>query len=312
MFLARRTNRMSRKRAFPEGNRSRHHRILLGQFMRDHRNRINRLAHAARFCGPAFLLALAMIAPAAQGGITIDDFTEGPLAVTLDSKNDIILTTQSGLDPQHAIGGNRLVYVQLNFPAMGMADVAVDTGGGTFSVDSTGPLEAYRLGWGLRLLSEGPASQALNADFSNIDFLRLTVLSASTTHTVFVQFRSGTNEATIATASINAVIAATATPTFVDIPLPNDPDIVWSDIDYLAFGEGPLASPFEVTFGGIVAVPEPGTLAIAGTAALALGGMMRRRRRGSRPVSAISPCRSVKISNSSGAIALRCGGHKPA
>ncbi len=214
-------------------------------------------------------------------GTVIDDFTEGPLAETLDAGTPGLDVLQEGLDPGGVIGGRRSVNVFLNFPASGEADVVVDTTAETFSVATTGELENYRLSWGLFHLTQGPASHALNADFSALDFIRIEVLAASQPHTAGIQFRSGVNEDSIESTVKFVLIPATATPLFIDVPIPQLPDLDPSDVDYIAIGEGPLGAGFALTLGGIVAIPEPGSLWLAGIGGLLLAatGALRRRTR---------------------------------
>jgi len=195
--------------------------------------------------------------------VTIDDFSAGPLDVTLTPSSPSSTLVQTGLPTASVIGGNRKHHAILNGPTLPgtEARIVTDTSVETYRLTSTADIEATRLDYGL-----GPASEpgpALDLDLSAFNAFRFDVISSVESGVTSITLRSGLNEDTpMGVTSDRFTFPASATPYSQMILFSSFFDLVdFSDIDFIRV-QGGGAAGLDYILDGIFVVPEPATLAL--------------------------------------------------
>lgn len=194
--------------------------------------------------------------------ITIDDFSAGPLEVTLTAGSPSLIQTQEGLPSSAVLGGNRHHVTVIDSPLdpNSEAKVLIDTFQETYRVSTNAHLEAYSLTYGLRTLAEGTIDQALNLDLTGFAGLRFDVVTSHFSDTATVSFRSGVDEGAIKSAfeTVSLPMSNTSYSAFVFFTpfLLSRIDI--SDVDSITLASS-VPAGFDITLGGIFVVPEAST-----------------------------------------------------
>src|SRR5690606_14650030 len=118
---------------------------------------------------------------------------------------------------------------------------------------------------------------------SSYDSLRIDVASAAVNHTMRVALRSGSNDGDIETVIQGVDILATNAPTSYLVSLASFDGVDLTNIDYITFSTAEdLPTGFGLTLSGMsfaTSVPEPGSIGMLMTAAVAGLGLRRRRNR---------------------------------
>ena len=198
-----------------------------------------------------------------NAAITIDDFSAGPMDVTLTEASPSSTLVQTGLLETAVIGGNRKHLAILNGPILpgSEANIVIDTFQGTFRVTSNASIEASRLSYGL-----GPGGEpgpALDLDVSAFDAFQFDVLSSAEPGIVGFTVGSGRNEDASGGFSDIITFPASATPYSLIVPFSRYSltSLDFSDIDYIRLNGGGFDG-FDFILDGIFVVPEPSTAAL--------------------------------------------------
>jgi hypothetical protein len=233
-----------------------------------------------RFHPSVYSLFFTLAAITSAAGVTIDDFSTGPLNVRLDAATSVLNQIQTGLPEYAVIGGRRSHLTQLNSPVPGeQVTVAIDTVAQTYRIDADGDLENYRLSYGLQALNQGPADQALDADFLGLTAFRIDVGASATSHRTAISIRSGVNEGSIEAAVAFFTLPASASAYSIKVPFSSFifGDVDFSDVDYFSIGEGPIAPGFDLTLNHIAAVPEPASMALLSAGTVGVASIRKRQ-----------------------------------
>ncbi len=217
----------------------------------------------------AIVVAVFVFIPTSSNALTIDDFSSGPLDVTLNETNQSFFEAQEGLPEESVVGRIRNHATVLNGPyVLGTeARIVVDDVVGTYRMSANASLETNVLRYG------SGQDYALNLDLSSYGAFRIDVILSSI-GIVRILLASGTDEIEYNGISdmIQASIPARDTPYTLILPFSGyGRDIDFSDIDFIKFEVG-----FNGTLDGIFVVPEPGTSLLV---LLTLGVITNTRRR---------------------------------
>jgi len=208
---------------------------------------------------PIFLILMFTYIPI-KATITIDDFSDGSLDVTLG--NFSIFEIQTGLS--NVVGGRRSINVTPIYPVSDDTPIRtiLDTSSGIFGINAEGQqiMESYSISYGLRDLSFGSADEALNLDLTGLDAFKLSIVESSQQYPVNIYIRSGVNENTMQSVTISRNFPFSPTVAHsVRIPFSSFEDRVdVSDIDYISIGAEPsvLLQQFGFVLDNISVVPK--------------------------------------------------------
>ncbi len=208
------------------------------------------------------LLFLIISSSGLEAAITIDDFSAGPLDVTLTAASPSLNQSQEVLPESAVLGGIRRHVTVIDSPLNpnSEAKILIDTGDETYRVTTNANLEAYTLSYGLRTLAEGSADQALDLDLTGFAGLRFDVIASQLSDIATVSFRSGVNEGTIKSAFdiVSLPMSNTAYSVFVPFTTFFLSRIDITDVDSITLASS-VPAGFDITLDGIFIVPEPNT-----------------------------------------------------
>jgi hypothetical protein len=207
--------------------------------------------HKICACSVAFSGFLA----ASAFALTIDDFSAGPLDVTITESIPYYIGAQEDLPEEAVIGRVRTHKTALEgpFDSGTGARIYIDTIAETYRFSTSVNMEANGMSYGFGYGPDDP----LNLDLSEYNSFRLDVISLSLTGIVSITMTSGVNEDRLSHDFHRTTIPATNTPYSLVIPFSAFlAGIDFSDIDAIRLGSGGPAG-FDLTLGGIYVVPEP-------------------------------------------------------
>jgi len=210
-----------------------------------------------------------------EAAITIDDYSAGPLDVTLTPANRSLFLDQEGLPETAVLGGVRRNGTVIDSPLIpgSEARVLVDTVQETYRVSTNANLEAYNLTYG------GSGNDALNLDLASFSEMRIDVVSSQLLSEAFVTFLSGVNEEG-RSSSAHDIISLPASTTSYSVFVSFTPSlrsrVDFSDIDIIEF-TGRAPAGFDITLGGIFVVPEPNSTMLLIACVVTMVGCCRGR-----------------------------------
>jgi hypothetical protein len=218
----------------------------------------------------ALLLALAAARPATA--VTIDDFSVGPITLTRTGAT-AAAAQQTGLDPNHVLGGARDITVGASGGDAGQS-VTIDTAARQlqFTIDTS--LGYFDLVYGsmaqpLNVDLTADGSDAFRIDFSktgsHISLQRLSVFTAGADGTL-----SGSNSNVLKATLPDGRVR-------VEYPFSAFPGVNFSAVERIGLGFVRVSNADDPVILGIVTVPEPAASTLLAVGAVALCRCRRLR-----------------------------------
>jgi hypothetical protein len=162
------------------------------------------------------------------------------------------------LSTTHVVDGSRRIGAYLT-PLAPTETAEITVGSGQYHLNGLGKLEYFRISWGIRTLSEGPASLALNENLlaNGSTGFRIDVASMPVGRTLSMTLRSGVNEGSITEDFLNVSFPATTSGYTKFVPFQSFPDVDFTNLDYISFGGTLTPTGFEIAIDA-VATSRPG------------------------------------------------------
>lgn len=238
----------------------------------------------------AAVLATLLLAPAAHAVVTttvttIDDFSDGPLVLSLTPPSNGGTHSGGNYAVASIPGGERSIAFSAYYAP---GTLTVDTTDHALKFDN-GSFALLYLGYGTFFTTDGAGMQNggshhMAIDMSNDVALRINVTRNTggfTLNAMVDTQRVYNPDVYLGTSSVYGIVVAANQTGNIDIPLASFTGSVdWSDVDglQLTFNPSYVGSSFTIGSITLVPVPEPASAAL-----LALGGLALLRRRSARP-----------------------------